>query len=217
MSFSILKKSTRRRVGICASLIVTGVIIFGFLSTYQETKNKAVPKVNLVQTAIYADKSAPAPILYEAIPTEQCIQQLTFETLPASSSSAVAISSEAPSSMAVITSSVASSVSPKKSAKIIPQIPEPPLVNASSPTCLMQTPPPEGYEKLGAEGFVTLALNLADTGRIERGEIEKSSGFTELDAAALKQVTETWQFEACKKADKAVACKQYIRFRWQAK
>ena len=64
---------------------------------------------------------------------------------------------------------------------------------------------------------MTLSLNLAESGRVERGEIEVSSGFADLDSAALKQVTETWQFEPCKKADKIVACNQYIRFRWQVK
>lgn len=214
MSFSILKKSTRRSIGVCASLIVTGVIVFGFLSTYQETKNKAVPKVNLVQTAIYADKNARVPVLYEAVPTEQCIQQLTTDAQQTLSSGAVMSSASfAASSESVVSSTTSSKASSKKNQ----QAPEPVLVNASSPRCLTQTPAPEGYEQLGAEGAVTLSLNLAETGRIERGEVEKSSGFADLDAAALKQVTETWQFEPCKKADKAVACKQFIRFRWQVK
>lgn len=207
MSFSILKKSTRRSIGVCASLIVTGVIVSGFLSTYQETKNKAVPKVNLVQTAIYADKNKIVPVLYEAVPTEQCIQQLLTDAQQVISSNA-AESSE---------SSVSIAASSRASSKKSQQEPEPILVNASSPRCLTQTPPPAGYEQLGADGTVTLSLNLAETGRIERGEVEKSTGFADLDAAALKQVTETWQFEPCKKADKAVACKQFIRFRWQVK
>ena len=76
---------------------------------------------------------------------------------------------------------------------------------------------PEGVEKLGVEGFVTLQLNLAANGKVERGEIEKSSGFAELDSAALQQVTHAWRFEPCKKAGVAVACKQRIRFRWEVK
>jgi len=214
MSFSILKKSTRRTIGIIAAIIVTGIIIFGFLSTYKDSKNKAVPKVNLVQTAIYVDKKADAPILYEAVPTQECIQQLTFADVSASSASAVAISSE-PSSVALTSVAIVSSA--KSELKQTPQPVEPPLVNASSPKCLTQTAAPNGYEQLGAEGAVTLALNLAESGRVDRAEIEKSSGFADLDAAAVKQVSETWQFSPCKKADKAVACRQYIRFRWQVK
>lgn len=233
MSFSILKKSTRRSIGIAAAIVVTGIIIYGFLSTYQQTKNDAVPKVNLVQAAIYgSDRTEAIPLLYEAVAGEPCIQQLTF-----AAESSAAVSSAAASSVAVSSSVAASSVAaesvvsssvakssqrPKKSSKssqpaLEPLVPEPPLLSASSPVCLQQLSAPEGYEKLGAEGSVGLALNLAATGRIERAEVEKSSGFAELDAAALQQVQETWQFEPCKQADKAVACRQYIRFRWQIK
>lgn len=224
MSFSIVTKRTRRSVGIASALLATGIIIYGFLSTYQQTKNDAVPKVNLVQAAIYgSDRTEVVPLLYEAVAGEPCIQQLTFAVASsAAASSSVAVSSVAAESVA--SSSVAqSSQRFKKSNKsssqssLEPLVPEPPLVNASSPVCLQQTQAPEGHEKLGAEGSVELALNLAASGRIERGEVEKSSGFAELDAAALKQVQDTWQFEPCKQADKAVACRQYIRFRWQIK
>lgn len=218
MSFSILTKRTRRSVGIAAALAFTGIIIYGFLSTYQQTKNDAVPKVNLVQAAIYgSDRTEVVPLLYEAVAGEQCIQQLTF-AVSSSSAAASSVAVETIAASSIVQSSDRAKKSNKSSQPALePLVPELPLISASSPKCLQQTAAPEGYEKLGAEGAVVLALNLAASGRIERGEIEKSSGFADLDAAALKQVQESWQFEPCKQADKAVACRQYIRFRWQIK
>ncbi|HWV16861.1 MAG TPA: energy transducer TonB [Cellvibrio sp.] len=205
MPFTILSKRTRRTVGITATVIVTSVIVVTFMSSYQKAKNKAVPKVNLVQAAIYASREAGVPVLYEAVLGEQCIQQVGAVSFSSAASSAPPESNSTESSSASNTSHASSQQSSA----------EPPLVNASSPKCLAQTQPPEGYEQLGRESFVTLSLNLAQSGRVERGEVEKTSGFAELDAAALKQVTETWQFEPCKKAEMAVACRQYIRFRWR--
>lgn len=89
-----------------------------------------------------------------------------------------------------------------------------PLVQASAPKCKGVGSIPAGYDKLGKDGFVTLMLTLDKEGKIERGEVEKSSGFSDLDELAVKQVAETWSLEPCKKLDKAVACKQKIKFRW---
>lgn len=89
-----------------------------------------------------------------------------------------------------------------------------PLVQASAPKCKGGGSIPAEYEKLGKDGFVTLMLTLDKEGKIERGEVEKSSGFTDLDELAVKQVAESWSLEPCKKLDKAVACKQKIKFRW---
>ena len=68
---------------------------------------------------------------------------------------------------------------------------------------------------MGSSGFVGLEVNIDKSGKIVRGEIDRSSGFTDLDTAALKQVVETWVFEPCKKGDEVVACKQYVKFRWK--
>jgi TonB family protein len=91
-----------------------------------------------------------------------------------------------------------------------------PLVQASAPTCKGVTSIPAEHAKLGKDGFVTLMLTVDKTGKIERGEVEKSSGFVDLDELAVKQVAENWSLEPCKKLDKAVACKQKIKFRWAA-
>ncbi len=226
MSFPIPKKNTRRAIGIIFALCITGTMTLGFLQSYQQAKQRQVHKVDLVEVAIFADKPAAEAILYEAVPTEECIKQLSFEVLAvASSTSAVQFSSSSfASSIATASISSTAKLLPKESAKAAiatikknPSLPEPPLVPAKSPKCIAQTITPTGYEKLGAQGFVGLTLNLAKTGRVERGEIEKSSGFAELDAAALKQVTDAWQFEPCKKQNIIVACKQHIRFRWEVK
>ncbi len=209
MSFSITKKNARRAIGLLTALCITGIMTLGFLQSYQRSKQSLVHKVDLVEVAIFADKPAAEAILYEAVPTEECIKQLTSEVLAvASSTSAVQFSSSSFAS-SIATASLSSTE------KLLP--PEPPLIPANSPKCIARAITPVGYEQLGAKGFVELTLNLAKTGRVERGEIEKSSGFAELDSAALKQVTDSWQFEPCKKQNIIVACKQHVRFRWEVK
>jgi TonB family protein len=90
-----------------------------------------------------------------------------------------------------------------------------PLISASAPKCKAASAFPADYKKLDKNGFVLLVLNINKAGNIEHGEVEKTSGFPELDEAALKQVTETWSFEPCKKAGTAVACRQTIKFKWK--
>ncbi|MES2823111.1 MAG: TonB family protein [Pseudomonadota bacterium] len=248
MSFFNTKKNKSRTIGIAVAVFITGFMTLGFLQSYQQTKLRQVKKIDLVQVAIFADKKPVAePILYEVVPTEECIKQRTFYTsqnnlalasvtssmsLQASSAALRVIADESTAS-AVSASSLANAhaaasvinpVSSARATKVLaaspglqkkPAAPEPILVPAKTPKCIAKSFTPPGHEKLGSEGFVGLALNLAKTGRIERGEIEVSSGFPELDTAALKQVTEGWQFEPCKKQNKIVACKQHIRFRWQ--
>lgn len=223
---SFIKKNTRRMLGIISALFFTGIITFAFLQSYAQSKNRGVHKVDLVEVTIFADKPAGAAILYEvvpyeSVPTDGCIKQLTADILATTSSSSAMQFSSASLAAIVATPVVAKqgSSAPKvvTAIKKIPSPPEPRLIPAKAPKCIAQATAPVGYEKLGAEGFVTLELNLAKTGRIERGEVEKSSGFAELDIAALAQVTNTWQFEPCKKQNDIVACKQRIRFRWEVK
>ncbi|MES2673171.1 MAG: TonB family protein [Pseudomonadota bacterium] len=248
MSFFNTKKNKSRTIGIAVAVFITGFMTLGFLQSYQQTKLRQVKKIDLVQVAIFADKKPVAePILYEVVPTEECIKQLTFHTsrstlalanmrssisLQASSVALDVIATEArtpainssPLSDAHVAIPSIKSASHASAAKVAAATPavkkkpaarEPILVPAKAPKCIARSFTPPGHEKLGAGGFIGLALNLAKSGRIERGEIEISSGFPELDTAALKQVTEGWQFEPCKKQNKIVACKQHIRFRWQ--
>jgi TonB family protein len=91
----------------------------------------------------------------------------------------------------------------------------PSLYYASAPRCKSVAAIPAGAEKLGADGFVGLELNINQAGVVQRGEIHRSSGFADLDAAALKQVTENLTFKPCQKGTVIVGCKQYIKFRWK--
>ena len=219
MSFTIVKKSTRRLIGITTALILTSLLAYAFLDSYAKTKRQQVPKTDLVELNIVADKPAGAEaILYESIPEAECIKQITFHSLLSSSSavSKVAVSSASASDNTAQASGTHQSA-PVASSSQKPINREPALVQVSSPKCLKQTAAPMGHEKLLQEGFVGLELNVAQDGRVERGEIEASSGFTDLDSAALKHVVESWQFEPCKKAHQPVACKAHIRFRWQVK
>lgn len=91
----------------------------------------------------------------------------------------------------------------------------PSLYHASAPRCKSVAAIPTGADKLGAEGFVGLELSINTAGVVQRAEINRSSGFQELDAAAIKQVTENLTFKPCQKGSVIVGCKQIIKFRWQ--
>jgi len=91
----------------------------------------------------------------------------------------------------------------------------PSLYYASAPRCKGVAAIPAGAEKLGVEGFVGLELNINQAGEVQRGEINRSSGFADLDEAALKQVKENLTFKPCQKGSVIVGCKQYIKFRWK--
>jgi TonB family protein len=93
---------------------------------------------------------------------------------------------------------------------------DPSLFYATAPRCKGVAAIPAGAEKLGADGFVGLELNINQAGAVQRSEIHRSSGFADLDAAALKQVTENLTFKPCQKGTVIVSCKQYIKFRWKA-
>lgn len=185
MSFRIVSRKKRLLVGGSAILVVVTLFVLGYLNS--KPRNFG-PK--LISVDIYADSAREGLAFYEALGDTACVNIIN-EQVDKSSSSA--------------TSSV----------KAADAFLNAPLVRASAPTCKQPTPVPEQSAQLGKEGFVGLALNISSTGAIERGEVDKSSGFPELDALALKQVTETWQFKPCRKADKDVACRQTVKFRWK--
>lgn len=217
MSFTIVKKSTRRVVGIITALILTSILMYAFLDSYAKTKRQQVPRTDLVELNIVADKPAGVEaILYEAVPDAECIKKITYGSHLSSSSTTSNQSAASMADNTVAVSSVSHSKSSTDSA-IKQASGEPTLVKASSPKCLKQIAAPGGHERLLQEGFIGLELNIARDGRVERGDINVSSGFDDLDAAALKHVVESWQFEPCKKAQQSVACKTRIRFRWQVK
>jgi TonB family protein len=91
----------------------------------------------------------------------------------------------------------------------------PSLYYASAPRCKAVAAIPAGADRLGADGFVGLELNINSAGVVVRDEINRSSGFADLDEAALKQVKETFTFKPCQKGSVIVGCKQYIKFRWK--
>ena len=141
----------------------------------------------LISVDIYKDAVLDSLPLYEALPNDDCVNVVNEQIFTDAQ---------------------------KKAPK--PQNPlDAPMMYASAPRCSAATTPPENYKKLDKKEFVVLILNVNKEGKIEYGEVEKTSGVKELDEAALKQVTETWSFEPCKKADAVVACKQKIKFRWK--
>lgn len=186
MMFSINSTKHKLIAGVGAIAFVWTLMFIGYLNW---TPHNYGPR--LISVDIYADDGGEGLAFYEALPDDECVVVKNEHRLKADTKKTVEISKVNP---AFDTS----------------------MIYASSPKCKIATPFPQGYQQLGSGGFVGLVLNINTEGKIERGEIDKTSGFKALDDAALKQVTETWRFEPCKKADKAVACRQTIKFRWKS-
>ena len=188
----VISKKNRRLLGI---LFVIIAHIFLFLAFY---KIKARPHPLFLRSDIYQDTNAQYNPFYMATDDASCV---------------FVVNEHLPLPISLASSSVANSASSSSQASVIPL--EPPITFASNPKCNKPTAYPEGYEKLGDDNYIGLELNLSAEGTIVRGEVSRPSGFPELDAAALKQVLETWTFEPCKKVDKAIACKNEFKFKWK--
>lgn len=99
--------------------------------------------------------------------------------------------------------------------------PPPPVVQtvgARTPKKGLSRPPyPSSSQRLGEEGVVGLTLYLAESGKVQDGKVETSSGFERLDTAALKHALREWKFEPCIKGDHPVPCWHRINFRFSLK
>lgn len=164
---------------------ITIIVILFTVGLFIQKPRYYGPK--LISVDIYKDSSLDSLPLYEALPNEDCVNVVNEQILTDEQ---------------------------KKGPK--PQDPlDAPVLYASAPKCSVASAAPENYKKLEKNEFVVLTLNINKEGKIEYGEVEKTSGIPELDEAALKQVTTTWSFQPCTKADVIVACKQKIKFRWK--
>lgn len=210
-SFSVISKKNRLRLGV----VIVVIIHIGFFYGFWHVKAGRVTN-EVVELDIYGDTTTNGFSYYEALPDANCLNVLNEQkmtpALAMRQSSASVSTSNASSSLAsaLATSSSSSSVEPE-----VPFTPQLPISHAHSPKCKVATSLPDGYKKLGVNGFVGLEINIDKAGKVLRGDIDRTSGFPDLDQAALKQVIENWTFQPCKKGDEIVACKQYIKFRWK--
>jgi protein TonB len=175
--------------GIATVTVIMSLFIIGYIN---QKPRYYGPK--LIQTDIYKDSVIDNLAFYEALSDDQCVSVINEK-----------IVDKAEQTKSVDEKNADGTINPLYA----------PLVSASAPKCKSASVFPAEHKKLDKKGFVLLALNINKTGDIEHGEVERTSGFPELDAAALKQVTETWSFEPCKKAGNAVACRQMIKFKWK--
>jgi len=209
-SFSVVSKKNRLRLGVA----VVVIIHIGFFYGFWHVKAGQIGN-KVVELDIYGNTTTDGLGYYEALPDANCLSVLNEQapTPPLQmrqSSAATSTETSAAVSSVPATSSASSSQE-----SFVPFTPQSTVHHAHSPKCKAPTPLPDGYKKLGINGFVGLEINIDKTGRVLRGDIDRTSGFADLDQAALKQVIETWTFQPCKNGDEVVACKQYIKFRWK--
>ncbi|MFO1390369.1 energy transducer TonB [Cellvibrio sp.] len=207
-SFKVMSTKSRLKLGIAVVVIIHIGMFYGFWRVHAKQIGDKVYEMD-----IYAAPAAQGLTFYEAIPTADCVKVLN-EQAPKLGMPIV----EEPAADSTGTDTAKNSSNKKdgttktqpKEVKLAPS-----LYYASSPTCKSIATVPAGAEKLGADGFVGLELNIDKDGVVKRGEISRSSGFAELDDAALKQATENLSFKPCHKGDAAVGCKQIIKYRWK--
>jgi len=217
-SFSVVSKKTRLRLGITVVIIIH----IGFFYGFWHVKAGRVTN-EVVELDIYAAKAAEGLAFYEATASDECVKVLneqapkpgmpTYVEPPANANANAEGTATEPKPGDA-------STEPKAAPETIAEAPkeiklDPSLYYASAPRCKGVAAIPAGAEKLGADGFVGLELNIDKAGVVKYGEINRSSGFADLDAAALKQVKENLTFKPCQKGDVLVGCKQFIKFRWK--
>jgi TonB family protein len=88
-----------------------------------------------------------------------------------------------------------------------------PAVTDELPKCLELRKAPELAAQLNQEAYVQMDFTLDNTGKVIDPKVTKSCGNLEVDKAAQKHISETWQFAPCP-ADDANGCKRSIKFRW---
>ena len=65
---------------------------------------------------------------------------------------------------------------------------------------------PAASRKLGEQGEVLLKVLVLINGRVGQAEVKKSSGYAQLDEAALKTVVERWRFKPARKGRETIIC-----------
>ncbi len=228
-AFTVMSKKSRFKFGVAVVIIIH----IGFFIGFWHVKAKRLT-AEFVNVDIYAPTAATGLAMYEALPNDECVKVVNeqaprpgmpiYVEPPESSKETEAAKDAAQGATKETAGATAeTSTADAKTTAVTPETKTPPaevklepsLFYASAPRCKGVAATPAGAEKLGAEGFVGLELNINQAGVVQRGEIHRSSGFADLDEAALKQVKENFTFKPCQKGTVIVGCKQYIKFRWK--
>jgi len=221
-AFNVMSKKSRFKFGIAVVIIIHICFFIGFW--HVKAKRLTAEFVNV---DIYAPTAAVGLSMYEALPNDECVKVVNEQAPrpgmpvyvePPEGSKEADAAKDGTKETAAETAGAdakAEAVTPEVKAPPAEVKLEPSLFYASAPRCKGVVAIPAGAEKLGTDGFVGLELNINQAGEVQRGEINRSSGFEDLDAAALKQVKENLTFKPCQKGSVIVGCKQFIKFRWK--
>ena len=216
-AFNVMSKKSRFKFGIAVVIIIHICFFIGFW--HVKAKRLTAEFVNV---DIYAPTAAVGLAMYEALPNDECVNVVN-EQAPRPGMPVYVEPPEVSKEAGAAKDGVQEAAADANAVAVTPDVKTPPaevklepsLFYASAPRCKGVAAIPAGAEKLGADGFVGLELNINQAGAVQRGEIHRSSGFADLDAAALKQVKENLAFKPCQKGTVIVSCKQYIKFRWK--
>ncbi|RYG18677.1 MAG: TonB family protein [Chitinophagaceae bacterium] len=88
-----------------------------------------------------------------------------------------------------------------------------PAVTEELPKCSQLRKAPELAAQMSQDAYVQMDFTLDGTGKVLDPKVTKSCGNIDVDKAAQKHISETWQFTPCP-ADDANSCKRSIKFSW---
>jgi len=172
------KKNSSRTIGfVVVVLLHLGAFYAlqsGLAKTLMDAMNGPLEASLIEEIAIEDTAPPPPPPDFEAPPP-------AFIPMPD-------ISVEAPAPQQTISkvTSVKKPPPPPPPPKVVP-----PRSNPRRP--ITQPPYPTMSRRLGEEGQVILLLTVDENGRVSEAKVDKSSGFSRLDEAALKEAIRRWR------------------------
>jgi protein TonB len=153
-------------------------------------------------------------------PASSAMHDLPREAAPAplSASSPASGSQRQTSSPSAVSSASAASVSPGSSIAALPPaaIPPGPITQTARPRGGYQVRPayPAAARQASAQGTTMLRVHIAEDGRVDDVQVQRSAGHPALDAAAMTAVRQ-WQFEPARSGRTAVAMWVVVPFEFQ--
>jgi TonB family protein len=88
-----------------------------------------------------------------------------------------------------------------------------PAVTDELPKCSQFRKAPDLAAQMSQDAYVQMDFTLDNSGKVLDPKVTKSCGNIDVDKAAQKHISETWQFSPCT-ADDSNGCKRSIKFRW---
>lgn len=210
--FTVINKRKARILAITIAIGFPAIFFYNVIHSHFFRLNRAFSDIHMVTVNVVAGESLLTYPLFALSAQDNCARLVQ----KSQSSSAVSYSAASVQSTSA-GSSASANVSGNASASSVPEFALPNALKPleTPPTCVAPLKLPEGIDRLGVDGFVTLELTINKDGKVVRTDVLRSSGFADLDQATAEQVTAAWQLDPCVHEGKTIECKRQLRVRWE--